>query len=567
MWNIQTLRCCISWEVEASEWSIECNISVRCLLLVATNEFLVMKQIAISQMDRSQRSEALSEARILQSLSSPYIVSYHSSFIENEKLCIVMEYCENGDLSRLLAGQHGQFLEEDAIWKYFIEICLALLYLHNRKILHRDIKTMNVFLTKDFHVRLGDLGVAKVLSQNANFAHTMVGTPYYLSPELCQEKPYNEKSDVWSLGCLLYELCALKHPFEARNQAALIMRIVQGRYDPLPNIYSKELLNIVTQCLQKDYRKRYSVHDILTLTCVQLKAKSLGIEIPDKSTLSLKVVIRVEPKKTQRCAVSKSIVENPLRGQEENKSKFAEQEVKVQVESRRNLKPPAIPKQDAKQAPISVPLIIEPKTEEQPQAEENKVKAAFGIKKPAMPAGNSRLTPQPNKKPKAAPKSRVNNSIYTKSAHKKAISKIDFDAINSVANLPDFAGTAKKQETKPYSFKKPNIEELIKKSAVENANVKNNESHDTMEEIELESNEDIEASASPLERTIKLLKKKQEEHKERLERFNKKKKELASKVPLSSIEKCCKLACETREMVMLKYERNRQKRRRIFCRR
>jgi NIMA (never in mitosis gene a)-related kinase len=254
-----------------------------------------MKQIDISQMNKTQRSEALNEAKILQSLTSPYIVAYYNSFIENEKLCIVMEYCESGDLSQYLKAKHGRFMEEDLIWKCFLEICLALLYLHNRKILHRDIKTMNVFLTKDFHVRLGDLGVAKVLSQNTNFARTIVGTPYYLSPELCQEKPYNEKSDVWSLGCLLYEMCALKHPFESRNQAGLMMKIIQGRYEPLPNIYSKELTEIVTLCLQKDYRRRPSIHDILALSSVQLKARTLRISIPDKGVLATKPI----PKKPE----------------------------------------------------------------------------------------------------------------------------------------------------------------------------------------------------------------------------------------------------------------------------
>ena len=96
---------------------------------------------------------------------------------------------------------------------------LGLLYLHTNKVLHRDIKTINVFLTKDNQVKIGDLGVAKVLNQTANMAFTVVGTPYYLSPELCQERPYNHKSDIWSLGCVLYELCTFKHPFEATSQA------------------------------------------------------------------------------------------------------------------------------------------------------------------------------------------------------------------------------------------------------------------------------------------------------------------------------------------------------------
>ena len=94
---------------------------------------------------------------------------------------------------------------------------LGLTYMHKMKILHRDIKSMNIFLCKESAIRIGDLGVAKVLSDQNNFAKTMVGTPYYLSPEMCEEKPYNEKSDIWALGCVLYELCTFKYPFEANN--------------------------------------------------------------------------------------------------------------------------------------------------------------------------------------------------------------------------------------------------------------------------------------------------------------------------------------------------------------
>jgi NIMA (never in mitosis gene a)-related kinase len=112
---------------------------------------------------------------------------------------------------------------------------------------------MNVFLTKDENVRIGDLGVAKTLENNNNFAHTMVGTPFYLSPEMCEEKPYNEKSDVWSLGCALYEMCTFKHPFEANNQGSLVLKIIRGKYNPIPSTYSKDLADMVEVCLCKDY--------------------------------------------------------------------------------------------------------------------------------------------------------------------------------------------------------------------------------------------------------------------------------------------------------------------------
>eukprot|EP00330_Aristerostoma_sp_ATCC50986_P011847 CAMPEP_0114583438 /NCGR_PEP_ID=MMETSP0125-20121206/7162_1 /TAXON_ID=485358 ORGANISM="Aristerostoma sp., Strain ATCC 50986" /NCGR_SAMPLE_ID=MMETSP0125 /ASSEMBLY_ACC=CAM_ASM_000245 /LENGTH=124 /DNA_ID=CAMNT_0001776877 /DNA_START=474 /DNA_END=848 /DNA_ORIENTATION=- len=124
---------------------------------------------------------------------------------------------------------------------------------------------MNIFMTKSDEIRIGDLGVAKMLAESANFAHTMVGTPYYLSPEMCEEKPYNEKSDIWALGCVLYEMCTSKHPFDANNQAALILKIIRGRYQAIPSTYSKDLVELVDACLSRDYRKRPTSGGILNM--------------------------------------------------------------------------------------------------------------------------------------------------------------------------------------------------------------------------------------------------------------------------------------------------------------
>lgn len=133
---------------------------------------------------------------------------------------------------------------------------LGIQYLHANRILHRDIKTINMFLARDDKIKIGDLGVARELNQTANMAHTIVGTPYYLSPELCEEKPYNNKSDIWSLGCVLYELCTLRHPFEAANQGALALKILRGHFNPIPSTYSRSLKEMVDKLLTKDYRTR-----------------------------------------------------------------------------------------------------------------------------------------------------------------------------------------------------------------------------------------------------------------------------------------------------------------------
>lgn len=252
----------------------------------ADKNFYVMKSINISQMDRRGQQESVNEVKILASLDSPYIVKYFDSFIENKTLNIIMEFCDKGDLSQAIRSQMGRLIIESKIWKYFIQMCLGLEFIHSKRILHRDIKSMNVFLIRDDCVRIGDLGVAKVLANTAAFAHTMVGTPYYLSPELCEEKPYNVKSDVWALGCVLYELCTLKHPFDALNQGALLLKIIKGSYATISSSYSNELREVVDLCLCKDYRKRPNIPGILNRPLIKEKAIGMNICIPETSVLA-----------------------------------------------------------------------------------------------------------------------------------------------------------------------------------------------------------------------------------------------------------------------------------------
>ena len=105
-------------------------------------------------------------------------------------------------------------------------MCLAIKHCHDRKILHRDLKTANIFLTKKEFVKLGDFGIARVLSNTRSNAKTVVGTPYYLSPEIIESSPYSFKSDIWSLGVILYEMCALVPPFNAQSLHQLAQRII-----------------------------------------------------------------------------------------------------------------------------------------------------------------------------------------------------------------------------------------------------------------------------------------------------------------------------------------------------
>ena len=171
----------------------------------------VIKVVDVSRMKQKERDEAKKEIKLLASFHHPNIVRYRDSFLEAGQLHIVMDFAEGGDLSNLLKEQGTRLLSEDQVLDYFVQLCLAMKHVHDRKVLHRDIKSQNVFLTQNRKVfKLGDFGIARVLNATQELAKTACGTPYYMSPEICDNRPYNDKSDVWSMGCLLYEMITLK---------------------------------------------------------------------------------------------------------------------------------------------------------------------------------------------------------------------------------------------------------------------------------------------------------------------------------------------------------------------
>ena len=185
------------------------------------------------------RELAANEIRILRSLSHPSIVRFHDSFVSGDDLCIVMQFCPGGDLSDLLGRQRAkkQKLPEPEVRAMLTQLVSALAHIHSYRIVHRDIKSSNVFVSDARgadgpHVLLGDFGVAKALESTRAMACTQCGTPYYLPPEVCNGSQYNVKADIWSLGVLAYELCALRYPFTGETLPQLVMRIVGGRWLP-----------------------------------------------------------------------------------------------------------------------------------------------------------------------------------------------------------------------------------------------------------------------------------------------------------------------------------------------
>jgi len=273
------------------------------------NKVCVIKQISLQGLNESQKKEVKSESEILKSINSKYVVKYYDSFEEENNLNIVMEYCESGDLNDFIENQKKtkHLLQENIVWKFFIKITLGLADIHKSKILHRDLKSLNIFLKEGNDVRVGDLGVAKVLNQTF-FAKTFIGTPYYLSPEICEDKPYNDKSDVWALGCILYELCTYKHPFTAKSQGGLILKILNDNPEPINDYYSKDLKDVLHKIFDKDFKKRPSCLDILRMNYVIDKAKNLGIFEDIKS--SFPDIEKHISKNSQKSASHKSAIKH-----------------------------------------------------------------------------------------------------------------------------------------------------------------------------------------------------------------------------------------------------------------
>ncbi|KAH6880334.1 kinase-like protein [Coprinopsis sp. MPI-PUGE-AT-0042] len=250
------------------------------------------KELNFERMSERDRKQIVSEVNILKDLNHEHIVRYHDRHVDRDAgiLYIIMEYCGGGDLSTVIkqATKQSRPIPEDIIWHFFMQILLALCHCHHPnghgrsgsgsgsalyegdergsrrpQILHRDLKPENVFLDEDNNVKLGDFGLSKALNQ-ASFANTYVGTPYYMSPELMQEKAYDSKSDIWSLGCLIYELCALKPPFhEAKTHSELSILIRNGRIPPLPRGYSNSLFGVIKAMLNLNPAMRPSAAQLL----------------------------------------------------------------------------------------------------------------------------------------------------------------------------------------------------------------------------------------------------------------------------------------------------------------
>lgn len=218
----------------------------------------VIKEITYTSKFKKPHAER--EASILKAFKSPYLVKYCDSIIGPNSMSIVMEYCDKGNLAEFIKSNHP--ISENRLWDIFLQICLGIQAIHSSNIIHRDLKSLNIFLCSNGQIKIGDFGVSKNMTTD-KFTDTIVGTPYYISPEICEEKPYNKKTDIWSLGIILYEMITGTMPFKANNHKNLVFKILHSQYNPIKRNISSEFISILDLLLLKDYRSRPTIEHIL----------------------------------------------------------------------------------------------------------------------------------------------------------------------------------------------------------------------------------------------------------------------------------------------------------------
>ena len=288
------------------------------------------------------KKRILNDIGMLKKVNHPNIIQLKDSFYSPDKkyLNIINEYADGGDLQTKLIEQKqkNEFFEEERLLNWFMQVCLALKYIHKSQIMHRDIKPSNIFLMKqstDDFAKLGDFGVAKQLDSPLMYAKTNVATPQYSAPEIIEGKKYNFKADIWSLGVTFYQLMILDFPFEGSTNEEMQNNIIERKKKEIPEDcnYDQKFKEIINKMLSYRPDERPSSEDLLKEAIINNRIegylKGNGFDLKNAE---LAIKNYEKDKKDELKKVKIMIIE-------EDEDKFSINEDRIKrIEENRNLK-------------------------------------------------------------------------------------------------------------------------------------------------------------------------------------------------------------------------------------
>ena len=246
------------------------------------NYFYVIEKINLKNVKKEEIELMKNEVDILLTINSENIVKYYDSFEDNESFNIIMEYCDGLDLRKYINDHKNScdFLKKKIIYHFILEICKGLKEIHKNNLIHRNLKPDNIFLTADLKVKIGNFGISKQIKNINEYDITQIDSIIYMAPEIINKKKYNNKVDIWSLGCIIHELCTLNFCFEGKSVKELINNILECKHEKINQImYDDNLQKLIDSLLNKDYSKRPNIEKIIDIT-----NNNLGVLLYDKIT-------------------------------------------------------------------------------------------------------------------------------------------------------------------------------------------------------------------------------------------------------------------------------------------
>lgn len=239
-----------------------------------------LTQIDLSKLTRKQINVIANQYLLHSLLNNKFVVKLYDTFQVKSIYNIITDYCEGGTLADFIIKEKKKgikFIKEDVVWRLFIQITLGLYHIHLKKIVHRNLKPSNILLTQDLTAKITNFEFSEELTKNHKFLTDFVGTPYYIAPEIYEEKPYNGKIDTWALGVILYELCTFNKPFSDTKAEGLRSKIIKGEFKPITNAYSKEMKSMIELLLMKDELRRPTTKEIIKTYVFVSKSKTANL--------------------------------------------------------------------------------------------------------------------------------------------------------------------------------------------------------------------------------------------------------------------------------------------------